>query len=775
MSIIQGTTKVSAGGYNIDQSIRFNDDDSAKLTRTPASAGNRKTWTWSGWVKRGNLGAHIMFGTGTLSGTANDMVLWFNASDQIAFYRNSVYILRTDPVYRDPSAWYHIVLHIDTTNATATDRQRLWVNGVEVTDFNQDNNLALNGSYAVNNTIQHAIGQTGTYGSNYYDGYMAEINFIDGQALDPTSFGEYDSVSGVWIPKAYAGTYGTNGFYITGADSADLGADYSGNGNDFTSSGLTADDQVTDTPTDNYAVFSDIIKGENSYHASSYGWGSNTISEGGLKVLGPTGTNLAGATISYPSSGKFYYEATYIGTDTAFFGIADLYDDTKAVWYRNNGWVSENSSSWNTSSGAASYTAGDVLAISVNMDGNEAKFYKNNSLQSTVSLTAGSTYTPVLFGGNSSIGFSIDFGQLGFTYTPPTGFSALSTANLPDPTIKDGSAYFQTTLYTGTGSVLEVNQIENSTFQPDLVWIKQRNKIDNHIVNDAVRGADKALYTNSTTAEIINGSVTSFDSDGFTLGTWNNVNQSGITAAAWQWLAANGTASNSDGDFTSTVSANQTSGFSVLTWTGDGTSTVVNSIGHGLGKAPSLIIMRRRSPADDWFVYAEPITQSYYLRLNSTAAQAIDTGNNTWGGTAPTSSVFYTEAIGSAAYDYVAYCFAEVEGFSKIGKYTGNGSADGPFLWCGFRPAFVLVKRTNTADNWVIVDSSRNSYNVANLRIYPDTTNADITSTIYDFLSNGFKLRASDGGVNGSGSTYIFMAFAEHPFGGSTVTPVPAR
>ena len=784
MSIIQGTTKVSAGGYNIDQSIRFNRSDSAYLTRT-FSTDEGDTWTFSLWLKRGQLSTgNNQYFFSEESGASG--MAFVTSTDTLRLY-NGATVYNSTPVYRDTSGWYHIVFSSNAGTWVC------YVNGEQVSGFTGTATLFNRNNQW--NICRHVSN------SNHFDGYLAEIYWIGDQALAPTDFGETND-DGVWIAKRFAGAYGSNGFHLTGEDSADLGADYSGNGNDFTSSGLTTSSQVTDTPTDNYCVLNDLVQNRDSNQTNSDGIraaslqlyrpsaSANSFGSGTMAVYGGVGSPKLYYeiyTTSYPGGNAlsmYIEEATDSSNSqpTNSFGLNQRHTTSPYRLFIYPG-GSETPTSWTSEFGQGVYVglavdfANDV--ISANVDGTEIFSYDAAELAALSGITtdtfAGRWWRPKIQVGNDQpTTIDVNFGQNAFQ-NAPTGYVGWSTSAIPTPTIKDGSAHFNTILYTGDGSAT-TRSLTGVGFQPDFVWKKVRSAADNHWLHDAVRGADKGLNTNRTDSEYTSTRLTSFDSDGFSFATNDpDTNGSGRTYVAWNWLAGNGTASNTDGDFTSTVSANQTAGFSVVTWTGDGTSTVVNSIGHGLGKAPSLIIMRRRSPADDWFVYAEPITQSYYLRLNSIAAQTIDTGNNTWGGTAPTSSVFYTEAIGSAAYDYVAYCFAEVEGFSKFGKYIGNGSADGPFVWCGFRPAFVLVKRTNSADNWVIVDSSRNSYNVANLRIYPDTTNADITSTTHDFLSNGFKLRASDGGVNGSASTYIFMAFAEHPFGGSAVAPVPAR
>ena len=814
------------GGYEIDQSILFNDNDAAYMSRTSVTPTSTTIFTISLWFKRSLLSSGYPTLINEYSGNSDaaylNMRLYPDDTINVSGYATNW--RTTTRRFRDPSAWYHFVLAVDTNQGTAANRIKLYINGVEETSFTANSNPGIGTTLGFNTggtqniaRINPAIG-----GTNYFDGYMSEFNFIDGQALAPTDFGEYND-DGVWVPKAYAGTYGTNGFYLTGEDSADLGKDYSGNGNDFTSSGLTADDQVVDTPTDNYATFSPINVD------------AVTLSNGNLFCASAGYWSGGAATMSLPTTGKWYIEtlvgnrfgsymaqgfvpndgslitsaaqAIYYGsqdsTTTPNYGLGMSRGD-KFGFYAATGTTT---ASVTEPDGSTLYSTNEIYICHA-LDLDNQRYWVGTAFVGDSSVTwfgpSGSGADPetpstgldisayLATYGDYGLTFfhapnttsgnpyaTVDFGQSGYTFTKPTGFSALSTANLPGPAIADGSAYFQATTYTGAGYPTEVNQSGNSTFQPDFVWVKRRNAATTHDLFDAVRGVSSQLYSNLTNAEGTVSNAISFDADGFTAAAdplTGDTGSSGNTFVGWQWLAANGTASNTDGDFTSTVSANQTAGFSVLTWTGDGTSTVVNSIGHGLGKVPSLIIMRRRSPADDWFVYAKPITESYYLKLNSTAAQTIDTGNNTWGGTAPTSSVFYTEAIGSAAYDYVAYCFAEVEGFSKFGSYKGNGSADGPFVWCGFRPAYILIKNTTSAYNWTCWDTSRSPINPAENELYPSIPNAEVDGNRpEDFVSNGFKIRNNNVTWNGNGTTYIFMAFAEHPFGGDGVAPATAR
>jgi len=365
------------GGYEIDQSIRFNDDDSSYLHRTPSSATNRKTWTWSSWVKFSvNTNYNILFGTGGLTGTANDFILYFDTtSSKLAGYQNSQVLFRTSAQYRDPSAWYHIVWSLDTTSATADNRNRLYVNGSEVTSFSTAKvALTLNGDYPINNTVAHGISRGGGTASYYYDGYQSEINFIDGQALTPTDFGESNG-SGVWIPKAFTGTYGTNGFYITGEDSAALGTDYSGNGNDFTSSGLTTADQMLDTLTNNYPVFSPINKST-----------SITLSDGNLlaSASGSGDTFPVMATVC-PESSKWYAEFEMVeGDSIVYVGVGNSSETARiagaaftnvvvgssvgyqnGVSYRNNGNISTGGS---TSAYGSTFTTNDIIGVALDAD-----------------------------------------------------------------------------------------------------------------------------------------------------------------------------------------------------------------------------------------------------------------------------------------------------------------------------------------------------------------------------------------------------------------------
>tara|TARA_B100000424_G_scaffold243756_1_gene213578 strand:+ start:1183 stop:2217 length:1035 start_codon:yes stop_codon:yes gene_type:complete len=328
-------------------------------------------------------------------------------------------------------------------------------------------------------------------------------------------------------------------------------------------------------------------------------------------------------------------------------------------------------------------------------------------------------------------------------------------------TIDNPALFFNTVLYTGDGT--SSRNITGVGFQPDWVWLKQRNTTRNHALTDSVRGVNKQIYSNLTSSQSTDsGTVTAFISDGFTVGSDNQANQNSGTFVSWNWLAGGTSSSNSDGDVTSTVSANQTAGFSIATVS----NLNSNSFGHGLGAEPELIINKRTDNTANWRVYFKGITSGKSLFLNTSAGEttessAIASANSTTI-TVTGSGNGGTGGTGTSVY----YSFKSIKGYSKIGAYTGNGSTSGPFVYTGFKPAWVMMKRTNGSNSWNIFDNKRATDNPVQHRLFPDTTDAEATSTgnAVDFLSNGFVGRSSGSTVNADGGTYIYMAFAEAPF-----------
>jgi len=342
-------------------------------------------------------------------------------------------------------------------------------------------------------------------------------------------------------------------------------------------------------------------------------------------------------------------------------------------------------------------------------------------------------------------------------------------------TINKSSDYFNTLLWSGDGTTS--NSITGAGFQPDFVWIKRRNAVAGHKLNDSVRGVNKQLTTNNTNAEGTDtNQLTSFDSDGFTLSNNADVNNSSGTYVGWNWLAGGTASSNTDGSITSQVSANTTSGFSIVSYTGTGANATV---GHGLGVAPSYVIVKARSTTGGWITWVKGFSGTQYLTMQTT--NAVATSADIWNSTVPSTDVFSigtNSSMNTSSATYIAYCFADVKGFSKFGSYTGNGSTDGPFIYTGFKPAWFLVKQSSASgQHWYLFDNKRDTFNAVTRQLYPSLSNAESndTGSPIDFTSNGVKIRNTSGHDNTSGATYIYMAFSESPFTTSTGIPTTAR
>jgi hypothetical protein len=734
-------------GYQISRSVRLRSSASAYLNRTPASASNRTTWTWSAWVKRGALGSSVtLFSAPNGSADTTWFDILFDANNKLNVSGFSTFWRVTTQVFRDPSAWYHIVVSVDTTQATANNRIAAYVNGVQITAFDTTNNMAQNALTGVNAASVHYLGRSS---ASYFDGYLTEINFIDGQALTPSSFGETNPVTGVWQPKKYTGTYGTNGFYLNFSDNsnntaATIGKDYSGNGNNWTPNNISVTagatyDSMLDVPTQwadggngrgNYAVLNPL----------DVTLARATISNGNLTASAGGSGLFALASIQVPSSGKYYVEFTVTSSTDINANIQLFLSASNYIVYKRDGVVESNGSTLTT---VATYAANDIVAMAINVDSGSIAFLKNGTQVYSGSFAV-SGQNIVAYCINTT--WNANFGQRPFAYTPPTGFLALNTLNLPTPTILKGNQFFDATTYTGTGANQSITN--SGSMQPDFVWLKTRSAIAGHILIDSVRGANAYMSSNATTAEATStDQFLSFNSNGFTLGantTGGSTNVNTITYIGWQWKEG------------------PTQGFDIVTYTGNGTGG--RTISHSLGVTPKLYILKRRDAGGyNWIVQTTIIDGSLdYLFLNTTAAKG-DSGD-----TPPTSSVFSVSGnadVNANGGTYVAYLFAEVAGFSKFGRYTGNGSADGPFCFTGFLPRFVMTKRTDTTSDWVLIDTARNPSNVVSARLYANSSVAeDSADAPADILSNGFKIRSSNTTSNANGGTYIFAAFSSNPF-----------
>jgi hypothetical protein len=731
-------------------------------------------------VKRSGLGGdqQLIYAAPSSTDTSHIRFDDDNTLHVFEYTTGFVWQVKTSQVFRDTSSWYHIVVSVDTTQATASNRVKIYVNGTQVTAFGTATYPSQNADTEFNNTVGHAIGRNDQGASNYFSGYLADIYFIDGQALTPSSFTETDATTGQLIPLAYTGSYGTNGFHLefsdnSGTTSTTLGKDSAGSNNwtpnNFSVSSGAGNDSLVDVPVNgdqtdtgvggevrgNYCVLNPLDKSSVA-----------TLSNGNLDVSTSATHGLAVASIMV-SSGKYYaeYVATTLNAGNGLVGVCNplasrtsyLGGTTGGVGYGFGGdkWVDGSNTG-----GLTSATTGDVIGIALDKDNNEVKFYKNNTLILTqTGLNSSQPYTFAM--GHSSNAGTFNFGQRAFAYTAPSGFKALNTANLPAPLVTKPSTVMDVVLYTGTGSAL--TPTSTLGFNPDLVWIKSRSAATDHALYDSVRGVEKRLESNNTDAEVTSdGGVTAFNSAGFSVGTLAQVNTSSATYAAWTWDAGTTTdTNNTAGSITSSVRANATAGFSVVSVPGYTYPT--KTAGHGLGVEPHFIITKSRGVSNPWIIYHKSAGANTYFQFDTGAGYTGVSG--VWSGVS--STVFPLNSGVNQQTDIIAYCFAPVVGYSSFGTYVANNSADGPFVYLGFRPKFVMVKCYDSTSGWGIYDSARGSYNTIGDTLLADSANQENNPDYgnIDFLSNGFKIRSGSGYyINNTPDDFIYCAWAESPF-----------
>jgi hypothetical protein len=565
----------------------------------------------------------------------------------------------------------------------------------------------------------------------------------------------------------------------------------------YTPVGIATWRAVPDTTANNYATLNGVVK------PSKY-----TVSNGNLTFTNST-TNWTGwleGTVGF-STGKYYWETRIdVSTDYHHIGIVGVgithFNSTDTyfygVSYQTDGrfWAERNTGTAFAYSIPTAKTVGDIVQVAVDMSNKRMWIGKNgtwfsgdpsNGSSPPFNYTVGFNYTHYVpfYDSYGSSGLSINFGQNPtfsgnttagtftdssgkglFKYQPPAGFLALCEDNLPAPTISDPGKHFKTVLWTGDGN--NGRSIGGVGFQPDLVWIKDRNNGGyNHLIIDSVRGAGFALRPSSTNEETSSG-IRAFNADGFSISSEVGYNLSGNNHVAWCWKAGNTSTTNTNGSITSTVSVNQQAGFSIVSWTGNGASTV--TVGHGLGKTPAFMILKARdagSADSSWVIFHKSMgsgTFDKYMYFNTGGAGTLVPS-------LPANSNIFTSSnpgINSNNIRYITYCWAEIEGYSKFGSYVGNGDFDGPFVYCGFKPAWIMIKSINNENGWIIMDNARKPINPNGEVLFANDAMAEQTDLSYrqtDFLSNGFKIRAGIGSErNSSGTTYIFVAFAESPF-----------
>ncbi len=877
----------------IANSVIYNRADSPKLARTPSSDGNRKTFTISVWYKPTDLGTRRVLFSADTSGS--DYALFeINANNKAFFTHSSVGDVISTRTFEDTSKFYHFMLAVDTTQSTASDRVKIYVDGDLITSLDSSTYPSQDFQTNVNSTsYPMAVGSFNSLTTLCAGGYLAEFNFVDGQALTPASFGLTDTSTGRWIPKTVspfpttttdiavtvvdsggnkyaldgvtqgtvtliegatykfdqsdssnsghplrfsttsdgthgggseftsgvttAGTpgssgayteitvptgtatlyyycsvhsgmggtantqdqYGTNGFRLKFQDSSALGDDTSGNGNDFSATNLASTDQTTDSPTQNH----------NNMGGSKNG--GTSVAEGNLETTTPSGgtgyLQIVGLPAFGVNKGKWYWEVKITTVGTGLYGWKDD-GNAGGSQASNSGTIGSggNFAGALSAGSSGSYSAGswfidhdynnevnyttvatnDVLMFALDLDNNKGYCGKNGTWFNSADPANGTgaiggtqrangvnKFYPMCarLGGSASTG-EWNFGQRSFAYTAPTGFSALQQDNLPE-TAKGISG---------------------------LVWTKNRDAADNHQLYDSSRGKQLVLASNTDGIEsTVTDGLQRFLAGGQQIEGNDAINTAGESFVSWNWVANGGTtASNTDGSITSTVQANTTAGFSIVKYVGTGANATV---GHGLSSAPEWVMTRIRNAGSvAGFAVgctADPSGFNNFLYLNETTASTASAA--TWNNTAPTNSVFSvgTSEIGNYnGYNMLAYCWHSVDGFSKIGKYVGNSNADGVFVYTGFKPSFVLIKSTSI-QYWMIQDSARWKFNPTDKPIFPSNPDAEssLGAQNIDLLSNGFKCRGTSATQNSSSHTYIYMAFAEHPFVGDGTSPVTAR
>jgi len=1011
---------LSSGGgdYVISRSLRFNSADTPKLTRTPSSASNRKTWTLAFWIKRTTTGSREQIISA--AGSNNTYVEFQSDKLMIEDYNPGINSrLLTTRVFRDPSAWYHIVIAMDTTQGTSSNRLKLYVNGVQETVFDTATYPGPDYLTSFNNTGEHKIGQFPGNTDFPLNAYLADFHLVDGQQLAQTDFGQFDD-AGVWQPKKFSGAHGTNGFHLDFKDNssdAALGYDAAGS-NNFTVTNLTAtggaatngiafdgNDKVTfpgmalgtgnltfecffklDSGTsgfrrilsrteggagndlimrvhsngymqwyfdsqehtgsttvtagvwhhtaivrsgsdtisyyyDGTRISTDTSNADMTLNAVILAWGNGseyftgqiygarltkqalytgasytvptsaitTTSQGASSsnvvhlsattsttttnsgttgngtndgdpsavsaypfgdpvstdslidspsqsVAGETDSGLGGqitgnyATLNpldrqstngtlsngnldlkwsssswamfrstmHVSSGKWYWEVTLGNNQYPLIGIipTDYNMNTSTnYWmaqvpnaysfypYTGNTYDNTSSAAYAT---ADQQAAGTTYGVALDLDAGTMTYYKNGVSLGVAFTGISGSFSPAASLYNASNNDSYNFGQRAFVYPAPSGFKCLTVENLSEPTIADGSAYFDTKIYEGDG--VDGRSVSGFKFSPDLIWIKGRTTGSNtiqHVLQDTVRGTTSLLSSNESYDPSAFGThwgyISSFNSDGFSMtagaGGDDHNNYNGVDYVSWAWNAGtfgSGTTNNTTGDIPSTVRVSPSSGFSIVKWEGDG--QIGRTIGHSLNKTPEFIIAKNLSAAVRWAVYTKTVGPGNSLILNDTTGPTGGTG--IWGNANPTSTVFTVGAdseVNTDGSDYIAYCFTPIEGYSAVGSYIGNQNANGPFVYLGFRPRWILLRKADgggTGYDWHMFDSERDPTNQMSRFLGANTSQqeqvrsdgANYTDMYLDFLSNGFKWRNAYSSPNNNNASFVYLAFAEHPF-----------
>ena len=854
------TQDEALGGTVVDRSLRFAREDTHYLSKTFGSGGNQKKWTFSCWIKRGVLGGDN-YGGGEMrifGANTNASHIYLQSGETLTWDisdgSGTDASLVTNRMFRDNTNWFHIVCALDTDESTANNRMRMYINGIEETAFNTRNNPSSGkGDNRMNANNLHTLGfRTSAQGNAgmQFDGYLTEINFIDGQQYDPSYFGYFESQTGIWRPKKYEGSYGTTGFYLNfnnKASTTTIGYDKSGNGNHWTTHNIQVNDSVPDSPSNNFAVWRisgrplnsacDFKQGMllcetgtsggggslqrtpiSSYVVNSGKWYCETwnLNTYVMATIAPVQTMLDQTSdntrkiMIFSSDGRFYdyrnassdsspstYAASWTNGDVIGM-LIDMDQATPVAYFSKNGQWANGSGAWNQSN---PYTSGGGIPMTGNMlthptDNDQGflgyvGFAYSSAGGGTDAIWITNFGQDSTFAGRTTAGvYSDDIGLGEFKYPVPEGALALCNNNVARINKRDGNTaiinpkkHFDVVTYGGNDAT--GRSITGLEFSPDFIWVKNRSEAFSHALFDTVRGATKRMRSDANSVEGTDSDgITSFDSNGWTMSGNDAINKNGNNFVAWCWKAGGSAVSNSDGSITSSVSANQESGFSVVTYTGTGADA---SVGHGLGTKPQVLFVKSRTHTDNWKVWFRGVTtdDSYPWQLDDHGANYSGSdkwynspnGNDT---TTTTFGVSADNATNRSGATFVAYCFSERKGYSAFGTYRGNGSNNGQYIRTGFKPRALIIKKYSGTDNWMMWDTERDPHNLMHHRTscsIPDVESTNVASTTsqLEIYGDGFQWRGSSNDTNGDGDKYIYMAWAEETQHTTYLTQTLAR
>jgi|TARA_R100000093_G_scaffold68317_1_gene39889 hypothetical protein len=813
MSVFSNNLLLGAGGQSttatfnsglIPKSIWL-DGSADYLTRTPGSAGDRTRWTLAWWFQLNAIATDMTFFSAN-DGTNDFYIRMDGTSNQnmTIVDNNASMNVNTTAMQRD-TAWYHCIISYDSNESSESDRIKIYINGVvQALDTPGDAYPSSGGETYWNNAQANEIGRRSRTSSSYANAYMAQICFLNGDSiqngdvavtdfLDSFTFGTNGSE---FSPKSdsditsLASTAGGTSFMLSFDDSSDLGNDESSNNNDFSLSSIASGNQSTNTPSKMYPTINYIDHSDDTLP---------TLSAGNLTSAGPGAERACmRVTLGIPTTGKWYWEANWDSVASARVGFAESSSfldatcgGTALSWgMQNDGKVVNDDTE---GSALFSWSTNDRIAMAYDADNSKFWFGRIASGATTVTWASsgdpagGTNATVTSVPSNITPALDTNTGTVSLKFpsstwnlaSVPSGFGEITSSEFTAPTYQ-GIDYFNTVLYTGNGTAIGSGGKANTGtgFQPDFVWIKNRDAADSHALYDAVRGTTKQIESDTTAAQTTESEgLTAFGSDGFTVGNLDQVNTNTEKFVSWQWLGGNSTSTNENGATNSTTSVAGADHFSIVSYTGTGSNT---TIGHGLGAAPEMVIVRELPGGDDWNVYhadADSSPASGSLRLDSTAAFASDA--TLWNNTVPSSTIVNlgtSAETNQSSTAMIAYCFRSVDGVCKIGKYTGNNSVDGPFVFTGFKVAYVLIKNTASTNPWMVYDAARDTYNPVVRYLQPNDNAAGASgsgSRDIDFLADGFKLRENDSDMNGT-TAYIYMAMADIG-GGGTLPPIYGR